>query len=190
VHLVSSFNNSYFPLSLWFIGLPCACKTTLAQSIHSRLKDLLIPSKLLDGDDLRRGMNKNLGYSMADRRENIRRVAEISNLFLEEGFITLNAVVCPLNEMRTLAREIVGEKHYVEVFVNAPLEVCETRDLKDLYRKARNGEIKEFTGINSPFEVPVQPNILIDSNILSIEESVNTIFTYLNKRITIIEKNG
>lgn len=156
----------------------------MADGLHSKLMGNAILSKVLDGDQLRKGINNNLGFSLADRLENIKRVAEISRLFMEEGFITLNAVVCPLEKMRSMAKSIVGEINYVEIFVDAPLWVCESRDIKGMYQKARSGEIREFTGIDSPFEQPVNADVTIRTDQFSIQESVEYIYTYLVNRMT------
>lgn len=142
-------------------------------------------SILLDGDDLRKGINSNLGFSLADRYENIRRVAEINKLFLHEGFIVLNALICPMQDMRVLARNIVGPENYLEVFVNAPLNICEQRDIKGMYKKARAGEISNFTGIDSPFEPPINAGVVIRSNILSVEDSVYEVFNFIKHKVMI-----
>lgn len=177
--------NSVKPLSVWFIGLPCSGKTTLSQGVNSLLMQDGIKSKVLDGDDLRKGINNNLGFSLADRYENIRRVAEINRLFLQEGFIVLNALICPMQDMRDLARNIIGIESYSEVFVNAPLDICEQRDIKGMYKKARAGEISNFTGIDSPFEPPVNAGVVINSNILNVEESIQAVYNFIKQKVMI-----
>ncbi|HEX3010398.1 MAG TPA: adenylyl-sulfate kinase [Bacteroidales bacterium] len=171
------------PLSVWFIGLPCSGKSTLSKAVHARLIDDGLKSKVLDGDELRTGINSNLGFTITDRYENIRRAAEINKLFLGEGYIVLNALICPLHDMRKVAANIVGEDNFVEIFVDAPLFVCEKRDIKGMYKKARAGEITQFTGINSPFEPPVHPGLVIPTDQLSIEASVEKIFNFLKSKI-------
>jgi adenylylsulfate kinase len=173
------------PLSVWFIGLPCSGKTTLSQGVNSLLLKAGTKSTVLDGDDLRKGINNNLGFSLADRYENIRRVAEINKLFLREGFIVLNALICPMQDMRDLARNIVGTGNYLEFFVNAPMDICEQRDIKGMYKKARAGEISNFTGIDSPFEPPANADVVINSNILSIEDSVEEVYNFVKKKVMI-----
>lgn len=173
----------YKPLSVWFIGLPCSGKSTLSQGIHPLLIREGIRSRVLDGDLLRQGINSNLGFTLSDRYENIRRVAEINKLFLEEGYAILNALICPLQDMRDQVREIVGTEHYVEIFVNAPLNVCEKRDIKGMYKKARAGEIVQFTGIDSPFEPPVNPDFIVNTDTISVKSSVEKAFTYLRSKL-------
>jgi adenylylsulfate kinase len=171
------------PLSVWFIGLPCSGKSTISQGIHPLLVREGIRSRVLDGDILRQGINNNLGFTMTDRYENIRRVAEINKLFLEENYLVLNALICPLEEMRDLIREIVGREHYLEIFVDAPLDVCEKRDIKGMYQKARAGEIEQFTGVNSPFEPPVHPDLIVKTDLMSVQASVEKAFRYLQSKI-------
>ena len=139
----------------------------------------------LDGDNVRMGINKNLGFSETDRYENIRRIAEISKLFLNCGIITVASFISPTREIRAMASEIVGKEDFIEIYVNAPLEVCETRDIKGLYSKARRGELKEFTGIDAPYEAPQNPDIEIHTDLLTIEESVKKILDYLLPWITL-----
>lgn len=140
---------------------------------------------LLDGDNIRTGINNNLTFSDADRVENIRRIAEVSKLFLNCGIITLNSFVSPTNEIRTLARNIIGQSDFLEVYINAPLEVCEARDVKGLYAKARQGLIPDFTGITAPFEAPENPALEIRTDQMSIEESVQKLLDFI---LPIIEK--
>ncbi|MDH5598197.1 MAG: adenylyl-sulfate kinase, partial [Cyclobacteriaceae bacterium] len=137
---------------------------------------------LLDGDNLRTGINKNLGFSQEDRTENIRRAAEVSKLFANNGVVTICSLISPTHEVRTLAKEIIGEK-YFEVFVSCPVEVCEERDVKGLYAKARRGEIKEFTGISSPFENPSSPDLILRTDTESEENSLNNLLEVVIKKI-------
>lgn len=174
---------TFKPLSVWFIGLPCSGKSTLSKGVYSLLTQQGTKCKVLDGDELRKGINSNLGFSLNDRNENIRRVAEINKLFLEEGYVVLNALICPLQDMRKLVSSIVGEQSFIEIYVNAPLEICEERDVKGMYKKARNGEILNFTGINSPFEPPAKPDFVVSTHQLNVEDSVNQTFNFVKSLI-------
>ena len=169
---------------LWFTGLSGSGKTTIAHHLEKRLHGQGFFTMVLDGDNVRSGINSNLGFSEDDRKENIRRIAEISKLFLNCGVITINCFVSPTREIRDLAKSIIGEKDFVEIFVNAPLEVCEQRDVKGLYKKARAGEIKDFTGIDAPFEAPEKANIEIRTDLLDIEQSVKYIAEFILPEIT------
>jgi adenylylsulfate kinase len=142
---------------IWMTGLSGSGKTTLAKYLERKLQENGFFTKLLDGDNVRSGLNKGLGFSEDDRNENIRRIAEVSKLFMHGGIISINCFVSPTEHVRDLARQIIGEKDFVEVFINTPLEECEKRDVKGLYAKARSGEIKDFTGISAPFEAPKNP---------------------------------
>ena len=156
-------------LVVWILGLSGSGKSTLAKGLENALHQLGYLTQVLDGDNLRNGINNNLAFSEADRKENIRRAAEVSKLFANCGIITICSLISPTQEIRNMAKSIVGEERYYEVFVNCPIEVCESRDVKGLYRRARNGEIKNFTGIDSPFESPIKPNLEIKTDINSIE---------------------
>lgn len=157
---------------IWFTGLPCSGKTTLALALEKALFAKGYHCQVLDGDNIRCGINNNLGFSHDDRLENIRRIAEVSKLFISAGIITINAFVSPTDEIRTLAQEIIGKDDFVEVFLNPSLEVCEQRDVKGMYKKARAGQISDFTGINAPFEIPQNPNIEIHTDTENIEASL------------------
>ena len=146
----------------WFLGLSGSGKSTLAQIIEKKLFDLDYKVVLLDGDNIRSGINNNLSFSEDDRKENIRRISEISKLFIDNGIIVLNCFITPIEEMREIPRTILGDD-YFEIFIDAPLSVCEKRDVKGLYKKARAGEIKNFTGIDSIFETPNSPNFVINT---------------------------
>ncbi len=148
---------------IWLTGLPCSGKTTLGMGLHAALLERGYAVRLLDGDITRKGLCRDLGFSPADREENIRRVAELSKLFADSGFITINAFITPTEALRKLASEIIGAEDMVNVYINAPLEVCENRDVKGMYRKARQGMISDFTGVTAPFEVPLHPDIEIDT---------------------------
>lgn len=161
-------------IAIWFTGLSGSGKTTIAIALEKELHSKGLLTQILDGDNIRTGINNNLGFSDVDRIENIRRIAEVTKLFVNSGVITICCFVSPTEEIRNNAKNIIGANDFIEVFVNTPLEVCEKRDVKGLYAKARKGEIKDFTGINAPFEAPVNPEIEL-TNALSIEESVKKI---------------
>jgi len=168
---------------IWMTGLSGAGKTTLARHIEWELSKLGYLTQVLDGDNIRTGINNNLGFSETDRYENIRRIAEVSKLFLNCGIICINSFISPTHRIRQRAKEIIGKENFIEIFVNAPLPVCEQRDVKGLYQKARAGEIKNFTGIDAPFEVPEHPDLEIRTDQLDIEESVQRILTYILPQI-------
>ncbi|CAN5391157.1 adenylyl-sulfate kinase [soil metagenome] len=161
-------------IAIWFTGLSGSGKTTIAITLEKELQAKGLLTQILDGDNIRTGINNNLGFSDTDRIENIRRIAEVTKLFVNCGVVTICCFVSPTEEIRNNAKSIIGENDFIEVFVNPPLEVCEKRDVKGLYAKARKGEIKDFTGINAPFEAPVNPEIEL-TDALSIEESVKKI---------------
>jgi len=169
---------------IWLTGLSGSGKSTIAEGLEKKLYKNDFLTQILDGDNIRTGINKNLGFSELDRLENIRRIAEVSKLFLNCGIITVNSFVSPTNDVRELAKEIIGEKDFIEIFINCPLEICEQRDVKGLYAKARKGEIKDFTGISAPFEAPLSPSLELKSNELSIEESIESIFSFILPLIT------
>ena len=148
---------------IWFTGLSGSGKTTLASHLEKKLFELNYFCQILDGDNVRSGINKNLKFTEEDRIENIRRIAEVSKLFMNCGIILICSFISPTNDIRQMAKEIVGEEDFLEVFIDTPLEVCESRDPKGLYKKARAGEIKNFTGISSPFEIPVKPFLKVDN---------------------------
>jgi len=168
---------------LWFTGLSGSGKSTVAQGLEKKLFEEGYFVKVLDGDNIRTGICNNLGFSIEDRKENIRRIAEVSKLFCQSGIICLNSFVSPTVEIRQMAKDIIGEEDFIEVFVNTPLEICEKRDVKGLYKKARAGEIKGFTGIDSPFEEPTNPSLDLKTENKSIEESVEVCFNYLMSQI-------
>ncbi len=160
---------------IWFTGLSGSGKTTLALALEKSLFDKGFITQLLDGDNVRTGINNNLGFSEADRMENIRRIGEVSKLFLNCGVITICAFISPTEKIREIVRNIIGEEDFFEIFVNTPLEVCEKRDIKGLYAKARAGYIKNFTGVNAPFEVPESPDFIIDTSKYSLEECTSLV---------------
>ncbi|NOY50627.1 MAG: adenylyl-sulfate kinase [Chlorobi bacterium] len=157
---------------IWFTGFSGAGKTTLASLLEKRLFELNYFCQILDGDNVRSGINKNLQFTDEERMENIRRIAEVSKLFMNCGIILLCSFISPTNEMRKMAKDIVGEEDFLEIFVDTPLEVCEQRDPKGLYKKARAGEIKNFTGISAPFEVPEDPFMVVDNTNPDLDETV------------------
>ena len=157
---------------IWFTGLSGSGKTTLASMLEKRLFELNYFCQILDGDNVRSGINKNLKFTEEDRMENIRRIAEVSKLFMNCGIILICAFISPTREMREMAKEIIGEDDFLEIFVDTPIEICEQRDPKGLYKKARSGEIKNFTGISSPFEVPDKPFLVVDNTNPNMEDTV------------------
>lgn len=170
-------------ITIWMTGLSGSGKTTIATGLESMLHQKGILTQVLDGDNIRTGINNNLGFSEEDRTENIRRIAEVSKLFLNCGIVTINCFVSPTVKIRENAKEIIGAENFVEVFVNTPIEVCEKRDVKGLYKKARAGEIKNFTGIDAPFEAPTSNYINLETENKSVDESVQEIYAQVIDRI-------
>lgn len=170
-------------LMVWMTGLSGSGKSTLAIALERELQQRGILCRILDGDNIRSGINNNLGFSPEDRRENIRRIAEVSKLFVDTGIVTIAAFISPNEELRLMAADIVGEPDFFEIYVNTPLSVCEQRDVKGLYAKARRGEIHEFTGISAPFEAPTSPALTIDTSTCPLGESVKTILNEILPRI-------
>ena len=164
---------------LWFTGLSGSGKSTIADAVEERLHNSSVRTYILDGDNVRHGLNGDLGFSDADRQENIRRIGETSKLFIDAGVMVLTSFISPFVEDRNFVRSIVDSHEFIEVHVQCPLDVCEQRDVKGLYKKARNGEIKFFTGIDSPYEEPESAEITIDTAALSIEQAANKIIEYL-----------
>ena len=164
---------------LWFTGLSGSGKSTLAIALERELHRRGLLCLILDGDNVRSGINSNLGFSEDDRRENIRRIAEVSKLFVNVGIITIAAFITPTEELREMAREIIGKEDFKEIYVATPLSECEKRDVKGLYAKARRGEVKDFTGISAPFEPPRTPALSLDTSQLPIEESMKCLLNLL-----------
>ena len=164
---------------IWFTGLSGSGKSTIALGVERELHKRGILCRILDGDNIRTGINAGLGFSAEDRKENIRRIAEVGKLFVDTGIVTLAAFVSPTNEYRQMAREIIGADDFKEVFVSTPLEECERRDVKGLYARARRGEVKDFTGISAPFEAPTNPALDIDTSKQTLEESVKQVLALI-----------
>ncbi len=170
---------------LWLTGLSGSGKSTIALHLERKLYNNGYFAQVLDGDNIRSGINKNLSFSADDRIENIRRISEIAKLYLHSGVITINSFISPTRSIRQMAKEIIGPDDFIEVFINTPLEVCEARDVKGLYKKARKGEIKGFTGIDAPYEAPLQADIEIKTKDLTIEESVNLLYEHILSSIKV-----
>jgi adenylylsulfate kinase len=168
---------------IWFTGLSGSGKSTIAIALERELHKRGLLCRILDGDNIRSGINNNLGFTEADRIENIRRIAEVSKVFVDTGIITIAAFISPSNDIREMAANIIGKDDFLEVYVSTPIEECERRDVKGLYAKARRGEIKNFTGISAPFEAPAHPALTLDTSALSLEESVNKLLELILPRI-------
>jgi adenylylsulfate kinase len=175
--------NQHNAFVIWFTGLPCSGKSTLANAVDKHLYSKGMRSYVLDGDNIRRGLNSDLGFSVEDRKENLRRIGEVAGLFIDAGVICLAAFIAPLNEDRKKLKETIGFDYFIEVFLDTPIEVCEARDIKGLYKKARNGEIKDFTGVNAPYEKPENPDLIIDTSRENIDESVRRIVSFIREKI-------
>lgn len=170
-------------MMVWFTGLSGSGKSTVALGVERELAKRGILCRILDGDNIRAGINSNLGFSQEDRRENIRRIAEVGKLFVDTGIVTLACFVSPTEDIRQLARNIIGESDFKEVYVSTPIEECERRDVKGLYARARRGEVKDFTGISAPFEAPQNPTLSIDTSVLPLEDSVNRVVEMVMREI-------
>lgn len=175
--------NGHKPLLLWFTGLSGSGKSTLANAVEEKLFKKKIATYTLDGDNVRKGLNNNLTFSPEDRTENIRRIAEVSNLMIDAGLVVLAAFVSPYLEDRENIKEIVGSDNFIEIFVNTPVAECEHRDVKGLYAKARAGEIKNFTGISAPYEAPIAPDITINTIETTVEDAITQILQYIEPKL-------
>jgi len=175
--------NNHNSFLVWFTGLSGSGKSTIASALEIRLYKENIKTYTLDGDNIRKRINKDLTFSPEDRTENIRRIAEVANLFVDAGIVVLAAFVSPYRKDRAAIKKIVGNNNFIEVYVNTSIEECEKRDVKGLYKKARKGEIKNFTGIDAPYEAPIRPDIEINTEQLTIEESVNDIISIISKKL-------
>ena len=171
---------------LWFTGLPSSGKSTLAHTVETKLYGKGYLTYVLDGDNIRHGLNQNLGFSPEDREENIRRIGEVAKLFTDAGLIAITAFISPYTIDRRKARELVDSDRFVEIYCKCSLEECEIRDPKGLYKKARTGEIKQFTGIDAPYEAPRNPEIVVETDRFSVDQSTDIIMSYLSKNNLII----
>ncbi|WP_111495794.1 adenylyl-sulfate kinase [Marinobacter bohaiensis] len=170
------------PCLLWFTGLSGSGKSTVANALDRKLHEFGYHTFLLDGDNVRHGLNKDLGFSETDRVENIRRIGEVSKLFTDAGLIVLSAFISPFTSDRRMVRKLFPAGEFIEVFMNTPLETCEERDPKGLYKKARSGEIRDFTGIDSPYEIPPHPEVTLDTSAQSVDQCVEALVQYLQDR--------
>ena len=168
---------------IWFTGLSGSGKSTIAIALERELHKRGLLCRILDGDNIRSGINNNLGFSETDRVENIRRIAEIGKLFADTGIITIAAFISPNEDIREMAADIIGRDQFMEVYISTPLSECEKRDVKGLYAKARKGEIQNFTGVSAPFEAPLNPSLVLDTSVLSLEESVNKLLELVLPRV-------
>jgi adenylylsulfate kinase len=180
--------NGHDGCVIWFTGLSASGKSTIAVELERRLFDLGCNVRILDGDNVRHGLNKDLGFTKEDREENIRRIAEVSKLFRATGMICINAFISPFQKDRDIARDLIDEGHFFEIFVNASIEECIRRDPKGIYKKALSGEIKHFTGISSPYEAPAFPELVVDTEKNNVEECAELLISFL--RDNGILKNG
>lgn len=174
--------NGHKSCVLWFTGLSGSGKSTLANAVDHELYKLGFRSYVLDGDNIRQGLNSDLSFRAEDRKENIRRIGEVAKLFVDSGQIVLTAFISPFREDRDMVRSMFQKDEFIEIFVNCPIQVCENRDPKGLYKKARKGEILDFTGISSPYEAPYHPEINIDTNQTTIDKSVQMILSFLKEK--------
>ncbi len=177
--------NNHSSLVLWFTGLSGSGKSTLAHALEEKLFQMDCRTFVLDGDNIRHGLNSNLDFSIVDRSENIRRISEVSKLMVEAGLIVMTAFISPFKKDRNQARVLISNDNFIEIYCKASLEICEKRDVKGLYKKARAGEIKNYTGIDSPYEAPENPEIVIDTDKETLDESVYKILKFLEENIFI-----
>ena len=173
--------------SIWFTGLSGSGKTTLAIEFRKILAENDLFTIIMDGDEIRKGLNSNLGFTEVDRLENIRRVAEVSKLLVNNGIITINAFICPTNNMRNLAKDIVGDLNFQLVYLDAPIDICEKRDTKGMYKKARNGELKNFSGISAPFEKPENPDLILNTSTNDIRECTIILEKWIRPLISVLK---
>ncbi|MCK1993349.1 adenylyl-sulfate kinase [Peribacillus muralis] len=174
--------NGHESTVLWFTGLSGSGKSTIANAVAKELYNRSIRSYVLDGDNIRHGLSKDLGFSEADRTENIRRIGEVSKLFVDSGQFVLTAFISPFRADRQIVRDLLEEGEFIEVYIKCPIEECEVRDPKGLYDKARKGIIKDFTGIDSPYEEPEQPELILESSLYSVEECVEQVISFLTAK--------
>ena len=171
-------------ITIWMTGLSGSGKSTIAKNLEKSLANLGFITKVLDGDNVRIGICNNLDFSTQDRIENIRRISEVSKLFIDGGIITINSFISPTIEIRKMAKDIIGPESFFEILIDADLETCEKRDVKGLYAKARKGEIKDFTGISAPFEKPINADLVLDTNTLTVDQCVEKIIEEIKNKIT------
>ena len=169
----------YKSCALWFTGLSASGKSTLANALCKEFQEMGIRSYVLDGDNIRHGLNKNLGFSPEDRKENIRRIGEVAKLFVDAGLIVMTAFISPYREARDNVRSLLEENKFIEIFLNCPISECEKRDPKGIYKKAKAGEIKEFTGVSAPYERPENPEIVLETDKMTVEQCVDVLLDYL-----------
>ncbi|PUA39882.1 adenylyl-sulfate kinase [Paenibacillus elgii] len=174
--------NGHGSFALWLTGLSGSGKSSIAVELENRLYHEGIRTYILDGDNIRHGLNNNLGFSPEDRKENLRRVGEVAKLFVDAGVISIAAFISPYNEDRSMVRNMFADNEFIVIYVSCPLEQCEERDPKGLYKKARAGEIREFTGISAPYEVPLNPELVIETDKYSVHECVDLIIGYLKQK--------
>jgi adenylylsulfate kinase len=174
--------NNHKSVVIWFTGLSGSGKSTLAHSVEEELHNLDCRTFVLDGDNVRHGLSSNLSFSDNDRKENIRRIGEAAKLMMESGVIAMTAFISPFKEDRNLIRQLLPQGDFIEIYCNASLEACESRDVKGLYKRARAGEIKSYTGIDSPYEAPSNPELIIDTGNESLEESVTKVIDFLKSK--------
>ncbi len=174
--------NGHKAAVIWFTGLSGSGKSTIAHAVEQALYDRGCHTIVLDGDNIRHGLNKNLGFSPEDREENIRRIGEVAKLFTEAGVIAMTAFISPYRADRDKARQLARDRAFIEVYVKCAVDVCEQRDVKGLYRKARAGEIKEFTGISAPYEEPLNPEVVVDTGVETLQESARKVLSYLEEQ--------
>lgn len=175
--------NGHRSMVLWFTGLSGSGKTTLAQRVEAALMKRGVLSYLLDGDNIRMGLNRDLGFSAQDREENIRRIGEVSRLFVDAGIVVLTAFISPYRKDRDFVRSLMEKEEFVEIYLRCPLHICEERDIKGLYRKARRGLIPHFTGIDDPYEEPVHPEIILETGTTGIDQCLAQVMTFLEDRM-------
>ncbi|KAB7706190.1 adenylyl-sulfate kinase [Bacillus aerolatus] len=174
--------NGHHSAVFWFTGLSGSGKSTVANAVAKQLHKLGTKTYVLDGDNIRHGLNKDLGFSDEDRKENIRRIGEVAKLFVDSGQLVFTAFISPFQEDRETVRELLEADEFIEVYVSCPLDECETRDPKGLYKKARSGEIPEFTGISSPYEEPDTPELILETNRFSVEECVEQLIDFIKEK--------
>jgi len=181
--------NGHKSIAVWFTGLPSSGKSTIAHALEKKLYERGIRTYTFDGDNIRHGLCSDLGFSKENRDENLRRIAEVIKLFIDAGIVVLAAFVSPLKEHREKVKKIISKKDFLEIYCRCPVEVCEMRDPKGMYKRAKAGEIKEYTGVSSPYEEPEAPDLVIDTHLLSLEESVDRVFKLIEDRISFSKGN-